>query len=110
MKSINDLNEFTLRAFIAGVQATYERGDIIDKHKCLDWVIVDTQVGYLVKAVWIKGITYGKGNDPQMYTDNITHFDYYYFGCVLNSESLDSFCERIITALDKVNENKFFED
>lgn len=109
MKTVNDLNELTLRAFIAGVQETTERGDTIDTRKELKWLIVDLEVGYSVKAQWIKAVTPAKGDDPRTMIDAIYHYDDYYFQ-VLNSQSLRKLCSEIVDAIDYINQNEFNED
>lgn len=81
--------------FIAGTQASYERGDVIDPQKELTFIVTDSGNKFHVKAIW-----------PMTDLDDVHHFNDYYFS-ISRTDSIIKASDEIHEALDYVNLNQF---
>ena len=100
------LTEKEIKAFISGVQETFECGDTIDKRKELEWVVNITDTAYLIKAIWFCGEKKSKSKDPQL--DTFERFtDDYSFKLIIGT-STRKWCAEILNAIDEVNKQEYF--
>ena len=109
---MKDLTKFTkdqIYAFILGVCEHYQRGDVIDKHKELQWSISGGDVRWHIKAQWVKAVTRYPLVNPMTDRDDIYHYDDFYFS-VSTTDTTDKFCSEICDAIDYINMNEFNEN
>jgi hypothetical protein len=104
MKTIKQITD--LESFINGVIATTELGDTIDECKELEFKAVKTDAALLVKFVWIKGLTTGRGDDPRTMIDDKPFFGEHHINLLLE-QSQKTLAYEVVEAIEKVNENKF---
>lgn len=110
MKTIEKFTKENIDGFIAGTQASYERGDVIDPQKELQWIVTEIPSGWSIKSQWIKAVTLAPNvSDPQLQRDNVYHYDDNFI-IILNAESPRKLCSEICDAIDYINSNEFNED
>jgi len=103
MKNLEKFTKEMIDGFIAGTQASYERGDVIDPRKELTFVVTDGDDKFYIKAIWIKEITYFPTNDPTIDIDTKYFFTDYYFS-VYKTDTLRKLSHEIHETLDFINE------
>ena len=106
MKTIEKFTKEMIDGFIAGTQASYERGDVIDPQKELTFIVTDSGNKFHVKAIWIKGVTRYPLSNPMTDLDDVHHFNDYYFS-VNKKASMTELSYEIHEVLDYVNLNQF---
>lgn len=97
-----------IEAFIMGVQETFERGDIIDERKQLDWIVTDIPLKWSIKACWVKSIKRYPLVNPMTDLDDVFYYDDYYFSVPKDCTNR-KLCAEIIDAIEVVNEYEFNE-
>jgi hypothetical protein len=103
MKNLEKFTKEMIDGFIAGTQASYERGDTIDPRKELTFIVTDSGNKFHIKAIWIKEITYFPTNDPTIDIDTKYFFTDYYFS-VNKTDTLRKLSHEIHETLDFINE------
>mgnify|MGYP003641715188 CR=1 FL=1 len=106
MKNLEKFTKEMIDGFIAGTQASYERGDVIDPQKELTFIVTDSGNKFHVKAIWIKGVTRYPLSNPMTDKDDIHHFEDYYFS-INKSDKISKASYEVHEALDYVNLNQF---
>jgi hypothetical protein len=106
MKNLEKFSKEMIDGFIAGTQASYERGDTIDPRKELTFIVTDSGNKFHIKAIWIKGITSYPLVNPMTDKDDVHHFEDYYFS-VNKKASMTELSYEIHEALDYINLNQF---
>jgi hypothetical protein len=106
MKTIEKFTKEMIDGFIAGTQASYERGDVIDPQKELTFIVTDSGNKFHVKAIWIKGVTRYPLSNPMTDLDDVHHFNDYYFS-ISRTDTIVKASDEIHEALDYVNLNQF---
>lgn len=107
LETIEKLTKEQIESFIMGVQECTERGDLIDTRKNLIWIVTEIEnVGFNIKAEWIKSVTRYPLNNPMTDRDDDYHYDDYFFH-IIKSQSKRKLCAEICDAIDYVNSNEF---
>jgi len=106
MKTLEKFTKENIDGFIAGTQASYERGDTIDPRKELTFIVTDSGNKFHIKAIWIKGITSYPLVNPMTDKDDVHHFEDYYFS-ISRTDTIIKASDEIHEALDYVNLNQF---
>jgi hypothetical protein len=106
MKTLEKFTKEMIDGFIAGTQASYERGDTIDPRKELTFIVTDSGNKFHIKAIWIKGITQYPLVNPMTDKDDVHHFEDYYFS-ISRTDTIIKASDEIHEAIDYINLNQY---